>query len=114
LEQTKKKEVERLCEIATKTAEIQQLKSALDKATTQLSGLQAREQTHQSSTRRAVKVLRYLTLRSRPSRREEPAAAPAPTWNEGDDWGTLLARFRAALQKSPLAQGAAQDSSRAA
>src|SRR5262249_16958271 len=32
LEQTKKKEVERLCELATKTAEIRQLKSELDKA----------------------------------------------------------------------------------
>jgi hypothetical protein len=106
--------VERQCEIATKTAEIQQLKAELGKTAGQLQGLQSRDQTHRSATRRVVKLLRYLSARSqRSSQREQPV--PAPTFNEGDDWGTLLARFRAALQKGPMAYGRdTQDSSRAA
>jgi hypothetical protein len=61
-----------------------------------------------------VKLLRYLSARSqRSSAPEQPV--PTPIFNEGDDWGTLLARFRAALQKGPMAHGSdTQGSSRAA
>jgi hypothetical protein len=114
LAETRKKDVERQCEIATKTAEIQQLKAELGKTAGQLQGLQSRDQTHRSATRRVVKLLRYLSVRSRRSNAPEQPV-PAPTFNEGDDWSTLLARFRAALQKGPLAHGGdPQDSSRAA
>ena len=114
LEETRKKNVERQCEIATKTAEIQQLRTELGKTAGQLQGLQSRDQTHRSATRRVVKLLRYLSARSQRSRAPEQPV-PAPTFNEGDDWNTLLARFRAALQKGPMAHGSGtQSSSRAA
>jgi len=114
LAETRRKDVERQCEIATKTAEIQQLKAELGKTAGQLQGLQSRDQTHRSATRRVVKLLRYLSTRSRRSSAPEQPF-PAPTFNEGDDWNTLLARFRAALQKGPMAHGGdTQGSSRAA
>jgi hypothetical protein len=113
VEDTKKKEVERLREIGNKTAEIHQLRTELDKTVALLLSLQARDRTHRSVTRRVTKLLRYLSVRSqRASERE--AAIPASDWNDADDWGTLLARFRAALQKGPMAHGGTQDSSRAA
>jgi hypothetical protein len=113
VEETKKKEVERLREIGMKTAEIHQLRTELDKAAGQLHGLQSRDRTHRSVTRRVVKMLRYFSVRSkRGSEREAPI--PASDWNDGDDWGTLLVRFRAALQKGPMAHGGTQDSNHAA
>jgi len=121
LTESRKKDVERQCEIAAKTAEIQQLKSELGKTAGQLQGLQVRvqglqvrDQSQRSTTRRVVKLLRYLSTRSQRSRAREQAV-PAPVLHEGEDWGALLARFRAALQKGPLAHGSGtQGSTRAA
>jgi hypothetical protein len=111
VEDTKKKEVDRLCEIGVKTAEIHHLRTELDKATALLDkatalslNLQARERKHKSVTRRSVKLLRYISARSaRDGGRGSPT--PVSDWNEADDWGTILARFRAALQTGPLAHG---------
>jgi hypothetical protein len=110
VEDTKKKEVDRLREIGVKTAEIHHLRTELDKAaallekSTELTlNLQARERKHKSVTRRSVKLLRYISARSgRDGGRGSPVAAS--DWNESDDWGTILARFRAALQAGPMAQ----------
>jgi hypothetical protein len=113
VEETKKKEVERLCEIGMKTAEIQQLRSERDKVVALAQGLQARDRNHRSATRRMVKIMRYLSTRSqRASDRAAPVAVSE--WSKGDDWGTLLARFRAALQTGPMGHGRTKDSSRAA
>ena len=104
VEDTKKKEVDRLCEIGVKTAEIHHLRTELDKATALADNLQARERKHKSVTRRSVKLLRYISTRSsRDVERGSPV--PASDWNETDDWGTILARFRAALQTGPMAHG---------
>src|SRR5712692_5556570 len=65
VEETKKKDVERLREIGTKTAEIHQLRTELDKASALVLGLQTRDRTHRSVTRRVVKLARYLSVRSR-------------------------------------------------
>src|SRR5882672_785179 len=103
VEDTKKKEVDRLREIGIKTAEIHRLRTELEKTSTLAVNLQAREQKHKSVTRRSVKLLRYISARaSRNS--EQGSAAPASDWSETDDWGTILARFRAALQSGPMAQ----------
>jgi hypothetical protein len=113
VEETKKKDVERLCEIGMKTAEIHQLRSERDKAVALVESLQTRHQTHRSATRRVVRLLRYLSARKH--RAGDRAATVHPSdWSDADDWGALLARFRAALQKGPMAHGSAQDSSRAA
>ena len=113
LADARKKDVERQCEIATKTAEIQQLKSELGKTAGQLQGLQVRDQSQRSTTRRVVKLLRYLSMRSQRRNTRAPAV-PALVLHEGEDWSALLARFRAALQKGPLGHGDTQKSSRAA
>ena len=63
LAESRKKDVERQCEVASKTAEIQQLKSELGKTAGQLQGLQVRvqglqmrDQSQRSTTRRVVKI----------------------------------------------------------
>jgi len=96
-----------------KTAEIQQLRNERNEAAALVQGLQTRYRSHRSATRRMVKVMRYLSTRSqRASDRAAPVAVAE--WNKGDDWGTLLARFRAALQTGPMGHGRTEDSSRAA
>jgi len=103
VEDTRKKEVERLREIGIKTAEIHRLRTELERTSTLAVNLQAREQKHKSVTKRSVKLLRYISARTS---REDGNESPTPTsdWNESDDWGTILARFRAALQSGPMAQ----------
>lgn len=108
LEETRKKDVERQCEIATKTAEIQQLKAELGRTAGQLQGFQVRDQSQRSTTRRIVKLLRYLSARSQRSKAREQTL-PIPTLNGGEDWGTLLARFRSALQNAPQSLPSAHD-----
>src|SRR5258708_7976455 len=64
IEDTKKKEVERLREIGTKTAEIHQLRTECGKSAALLHSLQARDRTHRSGARRVVKLLGYLSVPS--------------------------------------------------
>jgi hypothetical protein len=104
VEDTKKKEVDRLREIGIKTAEIHRLRTELEKTSVLTLNLQAREQKHKSVTRRSVKLLRYIFARTSRDDRSE-STVPAPDWNEADDWGSILARFRAALQSGPMAHG---------
>jgi hypothetical protein len=101
-EATKAKAVEQLCEVGKKIAEVQHLKSELAKTATLVQGLQARRRAHGSVTRRVVRLLLYIFMRSR---REQTQVAlfPASPGGGKDEWETLLARFRASLQKAEMA-----------
>lgn len=104
-EATKAKAVEQLCEVGKKVAEVQHLKSELAKKTALVKGLRARRRKHGSVTRRVAKLLLYVFARSR--RDYTPVSLrPASAGSGKDDWETLLARFRASLQKAEMAPGA--------
>src|SRR5262245_27311380 len=99
-EATKAKAVEQLCEVGKKVAEVQHLKSELAKTNALVQGLKARRQAHGSVTRRVARLLLYVFVRSR---REQTQVSLLPAGGGKDDWETLLARFRASLQKAEMA-----------
>ena len=102
-EATKAKAVEQLCAVGKKVAEVQHLKSELAKTTALVKGLQARRRAHGSVTRRVARLLLYVFARSR---REQTQVSLLPAGAGKDEWETLLARFRASLNKAEMAPSA--------
>jgi hypothetical protein len=102
-EATKAKAVKQLCEVGQKVAEVQHLKVELAKKTALVQGLKARRRAHGSVTRRVARLLLYIFARSR---REQTQVSLLPAGGGKDEWETLLARFRASLNKVEMAPSA--------
>ena len=102
-EATKAKAVEQLCAVGKKVAEVQHLKSELAKTAALVQGLEARRRAHGSVTRRVARLLLYIFARSR---REQTQVSLLPAGGGKDEWETLLARFRASLNKAEMAPSA--------
>jgi hypothetical protein len=101
-EATKAKAVKQLCEVGQKVAEVQHLKCELAKTTALVKDLKARQRAHGSVTRRVARLLLYIFVRSR-REQTQVSLLPASATGGKDDWETLLARFRASLQKAEMA-----------
>ncbi len=102
-EATKAKAVEQLCDVGKRVAEVQHLKVELAKKTALVQGLKARRRAHGSVTRRVARLLLYVFVRSR---REQTQVSLLPAGSGNDEWETLLARFRASLNKAEMAPSA--------
>jgi hypothetical protein len=101
-EAIKAKAVEQLCEVGQKVAEVQHLKSELAKTAALVKGLKARQRAHGSVTRRVARLLLYIFARSR-REQTQVSLLPASAVAGKDEWETLLARFRASLNKAEMA-----------
>lgn len=89
LEEAKTNAAVQLCEIGKKTVEIQSLKIELCKATVLILDLQARERMRSSITRPMVKLLAYMSVRSRRRRSRQALSISALRQSEHRRWGAV-------------------------